>query len=75
MLSPLPPELNIIDPLVLLFRRCLLGVMYLLDVVDAPLLIDFIVVLAMNEPPAYILVEGFKSYAMVLDYVLRDPLG
>lgn len=63
----MPPELNIIDPLVLLLIRCLFGVIYLLDMVDAPLLIDFIVALPMNEPPVEIFADGFKSYAMVLD--------
>ena len=57
------------DPLLLLARRCLLGVMYLLEEVEAPLFIDFIVVDPMKEPPTpgFIFYYGFKSWTMLLD--------
>ncbi len=63
LLIPLPPLwLNIIDPLLLLVVSiCLLGVIYLLDVTDAPLLIDLKVVddAPMKELLGYTL--GFRS--------------
>ena len=49
------------DPLLLLARRCLLGVMNLFEVVEAPLFIDFIVADPMKDPPALFLFYGFKS--------------
>ena len=61
LFKPLPLELNIIEPLLLLARRCLLGVMNLFEVVEAPLFIDFIVVDPMKDPPAFVLFYGFKS--------------
>ena len=56
------------DPLLLLVRRCLLGVINLFEEVETPLCIDFIVADPMKDPlAAFILFCGFKSCTMLLD--------